>query len=56
MSDQGDVAYIFTCPVCEESLEVNESMKEALVDRGCVLCSANVTADAFTRTSSADPA
>jgi hypothetical protein len=56
MSDQGNVAYIFDCPVCEESLEVNESMKEALVERGCVLCSASVTGAAFTRTSPTDPA
>jgi hypothetical protein len=56
MSSEADGAYIFDCPVCEESLEVNESMKEALVERGCVLCSASVTDAAFTRTSPTDPA
>lgn len=47
MSDDRDRAYVFACPACEESLEVNEAMKDALAERGCVICGADVTADAF---------
>jgi hypothetical protein len=37
----------FRCPVCEETLKVNASMREALVERGCVVCGADLTPDAF---------
>jgi hypothetical protein len=43
----GEEGYTFVCPSCDENLEVNGSMKEALVERGCVICGATVTADAF---------
>ncbi len=36
MTPDEDSTYIFSCPACGESLEVNASMKEALIDRGCV--------------------
>lgn len=42
------VEFVFLCPECGESLEVNDSMKEALVEKGCVVCGASVTAEAFT--------
>lgn len=47
--------YVFDCPVCDESLEVNDLMKDTLVERGCVICGATVTNAAFTSLSSADP-
>lgn len=42
-----EAEYIFVCPVCDESLEVNGPMREALIDRGCVICGSAVTARAF---------
>ncbi len=47
MSGDEDSTYVFACPVCEESLEVNEAMKDALVERGCVICGAAVSGEAF---------
>jgi transcription initiation factor IIE alpha subunit len=44
--------YTFRCPECDESLEVNDSMRDALLENGCVICSADVTGAAFTRASS----
>lgn len=46
--------YRFACPECEETLEVNGPMREALLDRGCVICGSAVSPRAFSRTSSAD--
>jgi hypothetical protein len=42
--------YTFDCPECAESLAVNESMRTALQDRGCVVCGATLDDDAFTPT------
>jgi len=39
--------YVFHCPECDESLEVNDAMKAALVERGCVICGGTVTASDF---------
>jgi hypothetical protein len=39
--------YRFVCPECRESLEVNDSMREALLDNGCVVCGSSVSCDAF---------
>lgn len=47
--DEGE-GYAFVCPGCGEAIAVDEQMKEALVERGCVICEASVTAAAFTRT------
>lgn len=44
--------YTFVCPTCEESLAVNASMRDALIERGCVICDETVTAAAFTPVSS----
>lgn len=41
--------YRFVCPECRESLEVNGSMREALMDNGCVICGSGVSSDAFAR-------
>ena len=54
MSGEGTEEYTFVCPACGESLEVNGSMREALVERGCVICGTAVTAEAFTEESATD--
>ncbi|WP_192927958.1 DUF7560 family zinc ribbon protein [Halococcus salsus] len=54
MSDVVADGYRFACPACGESLEVNDSMKRALVEQGCVVCGASVTAAAFTELSATD--
>lgn len=54
MGSEDREEYTFVCPVCDESLEVNDSMKDALVERGCVICGTSVTTEAFRRNSSSD--
>ena len=39
--------YDFVCPECAHEIEVNDSMREALIANGCVICGAAVSADAF---------
>lgn len=46
--------YTFTCPECEEVMEVNQSMKDALEDHGCVICGTTVTDAAFEPADSAE--
>lgn len=48
MSSSERAEFVFLCPECDESLEVNDSMKAALVEKGCVICGASVTGEAFT--------
>jgi len=48
MSGEEGGNYAFVCPRCDESLEVNASMRDALIERGCVVCGTRVTAEAFT--------
>ena len=43
-----DAAYEFHCPSCDSRLTVSIETKEALEERGCILCGAAVDADAFT--------
>jgi len=52
MAEPAEQMYEFACPECEESLEVNESMKATLIEKGCVICSSTVTAGAFDETAS----
>lgn len=40
--------FTFVCPTCDETLSVNGAMKRALLENGCVLCSAELTDRAFT--------
>lgn len=40
-------AFVFVCGTCGESMEVNEAMREALLENGCVICGGSVTSDAF---------
>lgn len=49
MDSERDREYVFDCPKCCESLTVNGSMRDALVDRGCVICGAPVSPEAFSR-------
>ncbi|SEO69779.1 hypothetical protein SAMN05216388_101730 [Halorientalis persicus] len=39
--------YTFACPECDESISVNGSMRDALVENGCVVCGASVTNAVF---------
>ncbi|WP_435101399.1 DUF7560 family zinc ribbon protein [Halarchaeum sp. P4] len=45
----------FRCPSCGESIVVDERMKRALLDAGCVLCQTPLTDADFTRLSGAPP-
>ena len=47
MSGGETAEFTFVCPECAETLEVNAPMKEMLIEKGCVVCSASVTTDAF---------
>ena len=49
MNCEETAEFSFRCPSCEEALTVNGSMRTALVERGCVVCGAELTAAAFTR-------
>ncbi len=46
MSSEAD-DYTFHCPQCGEGLSVNAAMRTALIEKGCVICGAAVTAAAF---------
>lgn len=48
--DDGDVEYDFVCPDCAEQLVVNESMKVALLERGCVICGVDLSDEDFVET------
>ncbi|MHC3439589.1 DUF7560 family zinc ribbon protein [Natrialbaceae archaeon A-gly3] len=37
--------YEFVCPECAQRIEVNASMREAILSNGCPVCSSPVTAD-----------
>lgn len=39
--------YTFVCRECAETIEINSAMKEALLEHGCVVCGADITADEF---------
>lgn len=41
------VEYRFECPECAESIDVNESMKEAIQEQGCVICGTPAPETAF---------
>jgi predicted nucleic acid-binding Zn ribbon protein len=47
MVENGDPEYRFVCDECGESLQVNEAMRETLLEKGCVICSASVTTTEF---------
>lgn len=41
--------YRYVCPVCEESIEVNDGMREALIEHGCVICGTDLSTEAFSQ-------
>lgn len=45
MTGGGDLT--FHCPDCGEAMTVNESMRDALLDHGCVVCGSTVSTAAF---------
>lgn len=40
--------YTFVCPECEEQIAVNEAMRTAIIDSGCVICGSEISSAAFT--------
>jgi predicted RNA-binding Zn-ribbon protein involved in translation (DUF1610 family) len=44
-SDQRE--HTFVCPECTEQIAVDESMRTALLDSGCVVCGSTIPATAF---------
>lgn len=47
MADEAAAEYTFNCPACEETLVVNGAMRETLLEKGCVICSTSLSAEAF---------
>jgi hypothetical protein len=47
MSTTVEEEFAFVCPECQESLEVNASMREVLIEKGCVICGAAVSGEDF---------
>lgn len=39
--------YEFVCPECSQTIVVNEEMHRAILNNGCPVCTAGVTATAF---------
>jgi predicted nucleic acid-binding Zn ribbon protein len=39
--------YIFVCPDCRQEIEVNASMREAIISGGCPVCTGAVDAADF---------
>ncbi|MFB6297857.1 MAG: hypothetical protein ABEH56_04990 [Salinirussus sp.] len=51
MSGEESEEYAFVCPECEERLNMNKTMKQTLIEEGCVICGTPVTEEAFTEDS-----
>lgn len=47
LNEMVDEEFVFVCPECDETLEVNASMRDVLIEKGCVVCGASVSADSF---------
>jgi predicted nucleic acid-binding Zn ribbon protein len=39
--------YLFICPDCEQEIEVNASMREAILSGGCPVCTEPVRSEHF---------
>lgn len=39
--------YEFRCPECGQQIEVNASMRDAILSNGCPVCSSSVAAENF---------
>ena len=37
----------FTCPDCEQTIEVNDAMRETILDAGCPVCTAAAAEEDF---------
>lgn len=37
----------FTCPDCTQQIEVNDEMRETILETGCPVCTAAVSEDDF---------
>ncbi|WP_138006322.1 DUF7560 family zinc ribbon protein [Halalkalirubrum salinum] len=37
----------FVCPACGQTIEVNESMRETILNTGCPVCTTTVSGDDF---------
>ncbi|WP_251330397.1 DUF7560 family zinc ribbon protein [Haloplanus pelagicus] len=48
----GGTDLTFHCPTCDESMDVNAPMREALLEHGCVVCGTTVPRSAFSSASS----
>ena len=44
--------YEFTCPECAQVIEVNDQMREAILESGCPVCTADVDDGSFVRETS----
>lgn len=42
-----DAAYTFRCPQCEGTVLASESTREGILERGCIMCGADVSEDTF---------
>lgn len=42
-SNPGMTEFVFTCPECLQEIEINEQMREAILENGCPVCTATVT-------------
>jgi hypothetical protein len=51
MSGEAESEFVFDCPECGETLAVNGPMRDTLIEKGCVICSASVTPAAFSESS-----
>jgi predicted RNA-binding Zn-ribbon protein involved in translation (DUF1610 family) len=45
----GSEDYTFVCPECEEEIAVNDAMRTAILDSGCVICGTEISQAAFTQ-------
>lgn len=42
-----DEEHTFVCPSCDHTIRVNTSMKDTLIEHGCVVCGATLSSEAF---------
>jgi len=45
-----DAEFQFHCPKCDSSLQIEAETRDALLEKGCIICGADVTEDAFIET------
>lgn len=47
MANSSANEYEFECPQCGEQFEVNDGMRDTLLEHGCPVCTASVSTAAF---------